>query len=255
MKRIIRVVLILVICLSIKNVYAEDYKINELIPPKVKTSIHTDNFSYKKFSFDEYGVNFGGIKNLTDKSLPVSISIGLFDKNGVNIGAINHCEVMLESKQETAFFIDFNVKYLAENYTANDIKYISILSDNITCKTEGSTDFVGKKISKMVTHNTNKKIDNKVQLFLSVLAILAGAGLVFIVYKLIFTKSYRNIDGNEVRKAFAEINKELKEKREKENSEIEVLEEEPSKPIEILEQEEEAKTEDKNGTDLHNLYK
>ena len=75
MKRIIKIIFVLLICLSVKTVYAENYKIKELIPRNVTTTIHTDNFSYKGIRFDEKGVHFNGIKNLTKDKLPISINL------------------------------------------------------------------------------------------------------------------------------------------------------------------------------------
>ena len=255
MKRMIRVILILILCLSVKTVYAENYKIKELIPYKVDTTIHTDNFSYKGIYFDYEGVHFNGIKNLTDDKLPVSISIGLFDKKGKNVGTINHCDKVyfIDGKEEMSFVVYFTKDYLGDKNKIEDIKYISVLSDNINCRTGGSKDYIGKSVDTLGISHT-EKFDNQTELFLSILTILAGAFLVFIVYKLIFTRAYRNVDGNEIRKAYDEINKELREMRE-EIEEVKEEETEPTKSEEIIKQEEDAKNEDKESTDLHNLYK
>ena len=255
MKRIIKVIFISIICLSIKTVYAENYKIKELIPYKVDTTIHTDNFSYKGIYFDERGVHFNGIKNLTDEKKTISISIGLFDKNGKNVGTINFCEMELNAKDEMSFIIEFEDKYFGENKSVKDVKYIAVLSDNITCKKKGSRDFVGQSVDKMgISHRDTFDDDSK--LLISILSVVGGIVLIIIVYKLIFTRAYRNVDGNEVREAFDDINKELKEKREKEKvNKFEMVDEEPEKSEEIIRQEEEAKKEDKSSTDLHNLYK
>ncbi len=249
MKRMIRVLLVLIVCFSFKTVYAENYKLKELIPYNVDTTIHTDNFSYKGIRFDEKGVHFNGIKNLTKDKLPISISIGLFDKKGINIGTINYCDSSLEGEQELSFLIKFGEGQLGNNKKIKDIKYISVLGDNINCRTQGSKDYLGQSVDKLgIIHNN--KLDNQTEILLSVLTVIAGALLVFVVYKLIFTRAYRNIDGNEVRESYEEINRELKELREQEEkNEIEVLEPEPEEEIEVLEEEKE------EDTDLHNLYK
>ena len=257
MKRIIKIIFVLLICLSVKTVYAENYKIKELIPRNVTTTIHTDNFSYKEMYFDSKGVHFKSIKNLTDEELPISISVGLFDKNRKNIGTINYCNLKLKGKEEEKEFdILFNKKYLGDKNTIKEIKYIAVLEDNITCKTKGSKTYIGLRVEKIGASRGNK-FDSKTELFLSLLTIMAGAFVVLILYKLIFTRTYRNVDGGEVREAFDDINRELKEQREEElrkNPPV-VEKKKPNKPIEILDQEESAKKEDKSGTDLHNLYK
>ena len=256
MKKLIKGILILLMCFSIKNVYAENYKIKELIPYGVDTTIHTNNFSYKGIYFDNEAIHFNGIKNLTKERLPISISVGLFNKKGKNIGVINYCDMYLDGETEMSFIIRYSKDYLGERYNKKDIKYIAVLGDNITCKTKGSRDFIGQSVDQMgVSHS--EKFDDQTNLFLSILAILGGALIVFILYKLLFTKSYKNINGNTVRKSYEKINKELKEKREKElrdNPPV-VKKNKMDKPVEILQQEEDAKKEDKSSTDLHNLYK
>lgn len=255
MKRIIKVFFVLLISLSIKTVYAENYKIKELIPYEIDTTIHTDNFSYKGIYFDKRGVHFNGIKNLTDEKKPISISIGMFDKNGKNIGTINFCEMDLNGKDEMSFIIEFEDKYFGEGKTVKDVKYIAVLGDNITCKKKGSRDFIGQSVDKMgIIHKDT--FDDSSKLLISILSVVGGVVLIFIVYKLIFTRAYRNINGDEVREAFNDINKELKEERKaKQVNKFEMVDEEPEKPEEIIEQEEAAKNEDKSSTDLHNLYK
>ena len=255
MKRIIKVIFILIICLSVKTVYAENYKLKELIPYKVDTTIHTDNFSYKGIYFDEKGVHFNGIKNLTDERKPISISVGLFDKRGINVGTINYCDLYLNGKDEMSFLIEFNAGYFGDNKSVKDVKYIAVLDDNITCKKGGAKYYIGQSVDKLgIIHRD--KLDNSVGILLSVLTVIAGVVLIFVIYKLIFTKSYRNVDGNEVREAFDDINRELKEKREEEKvNKFEMVDDVPEKSDEIIQQEEDAKNEDKSSTDLHNLYK
>ena len=255
MKKLVKVIFVLLMCLSIRNVYADNYKLKELIPYNVETNIHTNNFSYKGISFDEKGIHFKGIKNLTDEEKPISISVGLFNKKGKNIGVINYCDVGIKSKEELVFNIRYDKKYLGKNVKIKDIKYIAVLGDNITCKTKGSRDFIGQSVEKMgIAHNN--KFDDQTEFLFSILTILGGAFIVLIIYKLLFTRSFKNIDGNVVRKSYDEINKELKEEREEYSKNHPVVEEEKiTKPVEILKQEEEAKNEDKDSTDLHNLYK
>lgn len=252
MKRIIKIIILLIVCFSVKTVYAENYKIKELIPYGIDTTIHTDNFSYKGIYFDENGIHFNGIKNLTDEKLPISISIGLFDRRGINIGTINYCDFYLDGQTEMSYIIKFIPDYFGNNKSESDVKYIAVLGDNINCRTKGSRDYIGQNVDNLGIIHRNK-FDNQVEVFFSILTVLGGAIIIFIIYKLIFTRAFRNVNGNEVRKAYAEINKELKEKRDKEKEEV--IEENETKPIEIIEQEETAANEDKSDTDLHNLYK
>lgn len=253
MKRIIKIGLILLVCLSVKIVYAENYKIKELIPRGVDTTIHTDNFSYKGIYFNNEGIHFNGIKNLTDDKLPISISVGLFDKNGKNVGTINYCDYYLDGKNEMSYLIKFDSKYLGKNKKIEDIKYMAVLGDNIKCRTSGSLDYIGQSVDKLgIIHRD--KFDSQTNILFIILTSLVGVGIIILIYRLIFTKSYRNMNGDEVRRAFDDINKELKQKRENEKEEV-IEEKKSTKPSEILEQEEKTKNEDKSDTDLHNLYK
>ena len=255
MKKIFKVIILLLICLSLKTVYAENYKIKELIPYNVDTTIHTDNFSYIGMYFNDKGIYFNNIKNVSDQKLPISISVGLFDRKGLNIGTINYCDSELDSKVSKDYFIEFSDKYLGNKKTVKDIKYIAVLSDNINCRTGGSKDYIGQSVDKLGIGHGNE-IDDKTELFLSIVTVVAGALIILFVYKLVFTRAYRNVDGEEVRDAFDGINKELAKKREEyERTKPAPPPKEPNKPIEILEQEEKAKKEDKTATDLHNLYK
>lgn len=257
MKRIVKFILVLLICFSIKNVYAENYKIKELIPRKIDTTIHTKNFSYIGMFFDNKGVHFNGIRNLTDEKKTITISIGLFNNKGKNVGVINYCEPFytLNAKSEMSFIIGFDKKYLGKNVKVSDIKYMAVLDDNSTCKTKGSRNFIGQSIDKMgISHS--EKFDDQTELLLSILTVLGGALVVFILYKLIFNKKYRNIDGKAVRKTYDEINRELKEKREEELKNNPIEEEiKITKSEELIKQEEDAKNEEQDSTDLHNLYK
>lgn len=153
----IRIVFLLLILFSIKEVRAANYQIKELIPVDTPTTIVTDNFSYKNFYYNDNKMEaeslknnfiiFENIKNLTDKELPVSISIGLFDENKINIGTVNYCSTndkysvvnntILQSEEEKNYVIEVNKKNLADKKTVNDIKYIAVLSDNINCRSSG----------------------------------------------------------------------------------------------------------------------
>ena len=193
MKKLIKILVVVLVCLSVKIVNAANYKINELIPYNTKTSIHTDNFSYNGMYFDTKGIHFDGIKNLTDEKLPVTISVGLFDSNGRNVGVVNYCNLFVEGKDEIGFIIEFEDYYFGRNKNANSVKYMAILDDNIHCKTSGSTDYIGKSVDDMgIIHK--EKFNSSVDLLLSILTILFGLIIIYIIYKLLFAKAFKNID-------------------------------------------------------------
>lgn len=256
MKNIIKTLIVVVALVMVIPVKAANYDVKELIPISIKTSIHTNNFSYKEFFFDEKGVYFKGIKNLTDKELPVSITIGLFNRNGKNIGTINYCDSKLSSKEEKEYEILFSKDYFGENETNKDIKYIAVIGDNITCKTKGSRDYIGETVEEM-GYAKNTEIGSQAELVLKILGVLGGGLLALFLYSFLFTRRYQNYNGNDVRGAYRRVNEDLKKEREEElrnNPPVEKVFK-PDKSDEVLQQEEQAKNENGEDTDLHNMYK
>lgn len=256
MKRFIKVIFILVLSCIVLPVHAENYKIKELIPKKVDTTIRTDSFIYKGMYFDNKGIHFNGIKNRTEGKLPISISIGLFNKSGKNIGTINYCDSSLEAGQEMSYIIKYNENYFAKNMDSKDIKYIAVLSDNINCRKDGSLDYVGKSIDKLGVIS-RYDVGTDTELLLIVLGAVGGILLILFIYHFLFTNKYSNFDGNDVRGAYKKVNEDLAKEREEELKRNPPTEPErkSEKSEEVLKQEEEASKEDKSNTDLHNMYK
>ena len=59
----IRIVFLLLILFSIKEVRAANYQIKELIPVDTPTTIVTDNFSYKNFYYNDNKMEAESLKN------------------------------------------------------------------------------------------------------------------------------------------------------------------------------------------------
>ena len=257
MKNIIKIILFLII-ISITSANAANYSIRELIPVNIETTIVTDNFSYKSLYYKDDYVIFKGIKNLSDNDLPISITIGLFDNNKKNIGTIHYCQEdeVLKSKEEKSYAIPVDNASLSNEKSTDDIHYIAVLDENIHCRKGGEDDFIGQKVEEIGMHK-NTELDSKSQFLIQILVIIAVGLVTMFLYKFLFTNRFENIDGEDTRLGYKEYNKELKLKREKE------LREHPPEPKkikkvktdEVLEQEEIARNEDKDGTDLHNMYK
>ncbi len=275
-KAINKFVLIVIAIMIILPVKAANYEIRELIPVNVETTIVTKNFSYKDFYYNDHKAEtdqsknnfiiFKGIKNISDEELPISISIGLFDENKKNIGTINYCsksdktsvvaESILKSGEEKPYVIEINKNYLEKGKTTNNIKYISILSENKNCRTEGSQEYIGQTVEEIgVAKNTI--LDSQTQLLIKILSGVAIVIVALFLYKFMFTKSFQNYDGNDIRQGYKRVNQELKEKRE-------YQEKVNPKPVpvpkkiksdKVIEQEKQAANEQKDSTDLHNLYK
>ena len=236
-------------------VKAAHYEVRELIPSDVVTTVVTQRFSYKDLMYTDGKVQFAGIKNLTYDERPVSISIGVFNKNKKNIGTVNFCSAdTLSSKEERAYVIRIGEEYLGESNTVDEIKYIAVLSDNEGCRTTGSTENLGQTVEE-IGMAKNTQIDTKTSLLLNVLLVLGGTLLAIYLYLALFTRSYQNMDGDSVRKGYKKINKKMKLRREAALRNAPKEEPKPitDKPEEIQLQEEQASKETE--TDLHNLYK
>jgi len=257
MKKIINL-FILLILISITKVDAANYTLKELIPVNIETTIVTDNFSYKSFYYNKDYVVFKGIKNLSDKELPISITIGLFDKDKKNIGTIHYCneDELLMSKEEKSYAIKIDNNNMINKKTTKDIHYIAILDENIHCRKGGKDEFAGQKIEEIGMFK-NTELDSKTKFLIQIIVIISVALVTIFLYEFLFTNRFTNMDGDDTRIGYKEYNKELKYKREKE------LREHPPEPKkvkknksdEVLEQEKNAKNEDKSGTELHNMYK
>ena len=256
MKRVLKIVLILLITLII-NVEAANYELKELIPSGIKTTVVTDHFSYRNFYQENDKLVFDSIKNIADTDLPITITVALFDSNKKNIGTINYCDEsdILLSKAEKPFTINLN-DYLVQGKSSKDIKYIAVLSENYNCNLGSKDVYKGQTISEIGTIKKNYFTGN----VLFLLKIVTGIVIVLIilfVYKLLFTTSYENFDGNEVRKDYDRLNKKLAEDREEERRKNppKPKEKVKTKTDEVIKQEEEAKKKGKEDSDLHNFYK
>lgn len=276
MKKIIGIILFIAIILGTTSVHAANYEVNELIPVNTTTTIVTNNFSYKRFSYNENALEskiiksnsivFENIKNLTDEELPVSISIGLFDKDKRNIGTVNYCSTndkssfvagtILGPREERDYVIEINKKYLAPDKSVKDVKYIAVLSDNINCRVAGSQDYVGKKIEDIITSKRSILEYNSTKFFLKTFSIISILLLIIFLYKFLFTNSFRNFNGDDVRKEFVYKNKQLAKERKKNPKPIpQKVVKEKKTSIVLKQEKDENKKENKEGTDLHNMYK
>ena len=260
-----------IICCMILPVQAMEYQLKELIPLGIETTISTNKFIYKDLYLSEkiekgktYFV-FKGVKNISDEDRPVSIKIAFFDENRENIGVLNYCSskdktssiTTLKSKEEKSFAIEITDNYLADKKRVKDIKYVAVMDDNSNCNSSVYLDGVGRKVDELGKTDPNlfKKDDVGI---MKVIYIVVGVVLVLLfLYKFLFTSSYKNMDGEDVRNGYKKYNKELKDQREFEAKVNPPVVEEPKKEKtdEVIAQEKSAQEEDKSGTDLHNLYK
>lgn len=217
MKKIVKLVILMLAVFITTNVNAANYELKELIPKDVKTSITTNNFNYRNFKFTTTGgaqIQFEAIKNISDEAKPLSISIALFDSKRKSIGTINVCtkeETYMNPKEERTYSINIKSSNLSEGVTTEDIHYISVLNDNITCKVE-QLDFTGQKIDE-IGKTASGELRQQEKLAIQVISILAGTLFILFLYQLLFTTKYVNVDGDDVRQAFRRINMELRQQR------------------------------------------
>ena len=256
MKKIVKIIILVLTLIIGSNVNAANYQIKELIPIDIETSIHTKNFSYKEFKYTDNTITFKGIKNLTKETKPISISVALFNSDKKNIGTMNYCGANLNGEEEISYTISDMEKYLGEDYKIKDVKYISVLGDNIKCRITGKDDYLGQTI-KEIGMAKNTEIDDDSKLLIKIMMFIGGILLVLLVYKMLFTNSYNNMDGEDVRIGYEKENARLRREREEElrRNPPQPKEIKQEKSDEVIKEEKEAENEDKNGTDLHNLYK
>ena len=200
MKKIIKI-FIVIIAIAVTEVYAEDYKIKELIPLNTKTTIHADHFNYIEMYTDQKNIYFNSILNLSNEERSISISIGLFDKKGKNIGTINNCDLILKSKEQSSYTIEIKKDYFGKDKTNKDIKYIAVLGENLNCRKTGAKDYIGKSVDELgVIHK--EEFTNDTSIAIMIFSVLGGILLLMFLYKLFFTNRYLNIDGKAVRDVY-----------------------------------------------------
>ena len=150
MKKILLFIFIILSC--ILNVYAEN--IYEYSDINNSIDVSTDNFIYTNISYsnsiDSLGnhfFNINNIHNVSNRKVPISISIGMFDINRKNIGTIVYCSssdydsdysgVLLNKNESRSVKISIKSKYFIEGKNINDLKGFSILNDNSNCDSAG----------------------------------------------------------------------------------------------------------------------
>ena len=249
-----------ILLLGMIPVHAANYEMRELIPVGVETTIRAESLLYQKFSYEDGVITFSKIKNNSNEEKPLTISIGLFNSKKKNIGTINYCstENKLSPKEEKENFqIEVTSKYLEEEKTTEDVKYIAILSDNSSCRIDGAYDFLGQKVEKIGQIKNTSVTDSAIML-LNMLKVIAIILFILFLYKFLFTNAYRNINGDDVRQEYAYINKQLRKEREEKakNEKPEPKVVKTHKTKEIIDQEKIQNEKDlKDDSDLHNFYR
>lgn len=207
MKKIILTIITFLILFT-PVVDAANYELKELIPAGIKTTIVTKNFSYRQFTYNEVDktVHFETIKNISDESLPISISIALFDGNKRNLGILNYCAEgmhILDQSAEIPFSIQITDVNVPKEKSIEDIKYIAILEDNKTCKKENNFLYVDQKIEDVGVYHGGE-LPESTKLAVTVIGIIVVLLIILFLYQFLFTNKFNNMDGNDVRKLLRE---------------------------------------------------
>ena len=157
----------------VPDVYADDYKINELIPVDTVASVETDKFDYKNFSYvsavDSNGnatIKFEGIQNNTLSKTAVSIDVLLFDEQQKNIGFLTYCTdkdvssenagFKIRANQVVPFSIPVTSRYFVKEKTPRDVRYIAVRDENRYCQIGGYTSFAGLTMEEINSGEVSK---------------------------------------------------------------------------------------------------
>ena len=258
--KVIQIVLVFIMVLSSKTVYADNYKMMELIPKEKKVTIRGDQLLYKDIEYQDGKIVVGQIKNISDEKKSITISIGLFGSDRRNITIINYCstEDALETNEVIENYqITIDEDKFDKEKTLKDVKYYAIISENKSCRLGGAKEYVGEKINRINRLGDNS-LPSSVTMILKIVKYFIIAFVVLFLYKFLFTGSYRNMDGEDMRADYAYINKEKEKERERQRK----LNPKKPKTIKqtksdkVLAQEKaEKEKENKDDSNLHNLYK
>lgn len=260
MKKLIQIFIILIIVISSKTVYADSYKMMELIPKDKKVTIRGDQLLYKDVEFKEGKIVIGQIKNITDEKKSITISIGLFGEDKRNISIINYCstEDALETNQVIENYqIPIDEEKFDKDKTINDIKYYAIISENKSCRLGGAKEYVGEKINRINKLGDNS-LPSSVTMLLNIVKYFVIGFIIIFLYKFLFTGSYRNMDGEDMRADYAYINKEKEKERERQRKlnpkNPKTIKQTKSDKV-LAQEKEEQEKENKDDSNLHNFYK
>ena len=263
MKKIIKIfsiVLILFLVITTKQTYADNYKMMELIPQDKKVTVRGDIFLYKDVEYKDGKVTFGQIKNITDENRKVTISLAFFDEERYNITIINYCsdtDILEPNAIKENYVIQLDESNFREGKKLKDIKYYAFLSENKTCRLGGEKEYVGRRIED-INRLGNSEMPSGAKLLLKIVKVIAIILIILFLIKFLFTGAYRNMNGDDVRAEFDYVNKQKEKERKRQkflNPKV-AKEKGPNKSDKILSQEEsENKQENKDNSDLHNMYK
>lgn len=262
MKKIITLIIFLLSILR-PNVYADNYDMRELVPKDIQTSVSGEKLFYKNIKYDNGTFTMEYIRNNTYEDLAATVTIIVFDKDKLSIGVINYCDKDKVIASKTNFkdiVISTDSGSFAKGKSYKDIEFYAVYNENTTCKQNNYSDYFGKKIEDIGTINhydVNENTDADYLIY-----ILGAVGVVIFglfLYKFLFTNSFRDMNGDDTRKAYEKVNEEnLLAKEAKDRDVQAAVKKQKEAEAKVKEKEhneiygESTKTE---GNDLENMYK
>lgn len=211
MKKFVKYLLVGILAFSFWNcVDATTYETNQLIPVDSLATVETENFTYTNFIYyssvnsnKKSVINFESIKNKSEKKIPVSINILLFDEKEKNIGYLTYCtdkdydsnwaKYKLAKGASIPFSISVSKKYFAYEPDMEHVKYIAVQDDNPYCKVGGYSKYDGLTIDQITNGEVVVKKDSNVSMqdifrfweTVGILAIIIVLVVVFVVFLII----------------------------------------------------------------------
>ena len=164
MKKLLKSILFVFVCLFGFTVNAETYKEKDIIPVDTSATVETDLFKYDGLiynsSLDGKGyahINFSGITSKASSKIPISIDVLLYDENKVNIGYLTYCtdkdvssdnnRRKIAPNETISFDIAVTKRYFPTDNDKDNgpskVKYISIMDDNPYCTVGGYSKYLG----------------------------------------------------------------------------------------------------------------
>lgn len=261
MKKIL-LLIIFMLSLLMPNVYADDYDIREVVPKNIQTSISGEKLFYKNITYDNGVISMEYIRNNSYEDLYATVTMIVFDKDKLSIGVINYCDKDKPIPGKTNYKdIKINVAdyKMASGSSVKDIEYYAVLNENITCKQNDYSDYYGKKIEDIGSINHYDVNANTDAGYLVYMLVGVGVVILFLfLYKFLFTSSYQNMDGEDYRKAFKQVNEENLMVKEAKDRDVQAAvkkqkEEEDKKKKE--EHDQIYKNNNNDGNELEDMYK
>ena len=203
MKKIVLSLILLMTILTAIPVQAANYSIRELIPVDIETTVIGSKYSYQGVYYNANKENadvnkrnyiiFRKIANISDEARPLSFSIALFGEDRKNIGTIHICEGNIEVKQGQPYEIEVTTEYLGKRendkyqYKPKDVKYISIIDENTTCRNKtGHDEYIGQTVQE-IGYKKNNQFDETSKRTFTIYIVVGAVILGLFLYAFMFT--------------------------------------------------------------------